>query len=45
MTAHVQEIIHSIEQLRDGDNHELVAELVRRNTVIDDLPLSDEQIR
>jgi hypothetical protein len=44
MTIQVQEILHSIERLGDGDKHELVAELLRRSDAINGLPLSDEQL-
>ncbi len=44
MTTQVQEILHSFERLDDEDKRELVSELLRRSTVIDTQPLSDDQL-
>ena len=44
MTAKVQEILHSFEQLGEEDKRDLFSELLRRSAEIDLPPLSDEDL-
>ena len=44
MATQVPEILHSFERLDDEDRRELVAELLRRDEVINTLLLSDEEL-
>ena len=44
MTAQVQDMLHTFDQLPEGDKRELASEILRRTLTLDSPSLSDEQL-